>query len=395
MKTFLIKIIPQLVVLLCISIGCSDQFGNKPIETIRVDYSDAVEPIDVGNILRDKIHIVPLESSDDIIIGDVKSIRISDAYIYVFDGPANTIYRFNHNGGFIDKLRKVGRARDEYYKITDFAVTNNELVILDHISSRVLMYDLNNFEFKNSCSFRDDSGTHAWGNEFAYVNDEIILINNHSETTQGYYHIYRLVDNKFEPMAPYAKNGRELGWSLERYGCSNNSELLFNIPPFDTIYHYNKGIVQAKYFVDLGSEKISRKAIYKEKRNALQYAIKNNLITSIDGVNQIYDYILFRFQNRQNSYSALYSVQEKSCLTGQGFWIKSLGGYPVTEFYRDGDYFISSLSASSYRFFLSDNLIKSKNVNFNSESDKQRVINIRDNITDTSNPVVLFSKLND
>ena len=60
--------------------------------------------------------IIPLETTDDILMGDIKSIKIYDDTYFILDSR-NVIFRFDKDGKYLSKIARQGRGHGEYLDI--------------------------------------------------------------------------------------------------------------------------------------------------------------------------------------------------------------------------------------------------------------------------------------
>lgn len=56
----------------------------------------------------DLISYIPLETTDDCLIGKIHDIIISDSIIFVLNGEQNCVFFFNREGKFLRKIDKPG-----------------------------------------------------------------------------------------------------------------------------------------------------------------------------------------------------------------------------------------------------------------------------------------------
>lgn len=102
-----------------------------------------VSPDDINKKDRSKIsefaegiEYIPLQTSDSILIGEIKKIIVWDNQYYIWDNLSETIFCFSSDGKFRYKIYKQGEAPDEYLRISDFT--------LDRDNGNVIIYsDMN------------------------------------------------------------------------------------------------------------------------------------------------------------------------------------------------------------------------------------------------------------
>lgn len=131
-----------------------------------------IKPVTVSEIGKDLTYI-PLETTENAIIGEIKKVCIHDSYIFVC--ADSRILQFDRSGKFIRQIGTNGRGPEEYTYILDFCVDsyNDNLVILSS-PNRILLFDYEGV-FKNSfnLAFRPSRVLPLTGNSliFYFYND--------------------------------------------------------------------------------------------------------------------------------------------------------------------------------------------------------------------------------
>lgn len=87
--------------------------------------------------------VVPLLTSDTVLIGEINHVYISDSQIYVSD--VSTVFQFSSKGEFISRICRRGDAPDEYLNISDFQVTpEGDVWILCRNTRTLYLYSWDN-----------------------------------------------------------------------------------------------------------------------------------------------------------------------------------------------------------------------------------------------------------
>lgn len=98
---------------------------------------------DAFDALLEDVRFVPLETSDEVLIGEIEKIVCYDSEYYVADkgsnGGINSIYRFDPEGRFLNRIGLRGRGPNEYIDPVDFIVDSSGVTVLD--LRRFLFYD--------------------------------------------------------------------------------------------------------------------------------------------------------------------------------------------------------------------------------------------------------------
>ena len=106
------------------------------------------ESVKLSSIITVK-RIIPLETTDATLIGDLGKIVMFNDKIYVLF-KRNTLLVFDDKGKFLRKIGSIGEGPGEYRVIGDFDVTNHAVFLRDY--HKILQYD-DNGEFMRSIPF--------------------------------------------------------------------------------------------------------------------------------------------------------------------------------------------------------------------------------------------------
>ena len=159
--------------------GACTPFGQeekKGLETVRVEVDNIRTDVKLSEFAEAKL--VPLPTSDDLLIGSINRIRTSEKSICLSDG--NAIYRFSRSGEFQGKIEKKGQGPDEYARINDFVVAEDGNVwILPNGKTSLMLYSWDNRlvkEVKIESSY--SSTIYRMGDKLVLNNGSFITDNN-------------------------------------------------------------------------------------------------------------------------------------------------------------------------------------------------------------------------
>lgn len=115
------------------------QNNNQRIQIIDLDKLEQKNPIPE---FMDKIKLIPLETNDSCLIGNIKKIEISQPYIFIIDHN-NNFFTYNTNGSFLFKVTASGKGLEEISSINNFYLNNLEkyIGIYDHLKNKVFRYN--------------------------------------------------------------------------------------------------------------------------------------------------------------------------------------------------------------------------------------------------------------
>lgn len=120
--------------------ACSRKNIVKTKESI---ITDSVEVVNKKNTLMSSImtisNIIPLETSELSILGEIEKIIKRDGFIYV-KSRNRPLALFDEKGRFIHNIGKIGAGPEDYSMLADFDINNKEIYILT--INKIQVYDL-------------------------------------------------------------------------------------------------------------------------------------------------------------------------------------------------------------------------------------------------------------
>lgn len=121
------------------------------------------------------IELVPLETSDNILVGSIQDIAVSDRFIYVFDYN-NNFFTFDRKGRFISRSKPSGRGPKEFLSISKFFVDKkaDRIFVYDYAQQKLLAYDSS-----GNCTneIRNANDLLSLAAELSFMNDGKVLAN--------------------------------------------------------------------------------------------------------------------------------------------------------------------------------------------------------------------------
>jgi len=104
--------------------------------------------IDIDSVKNESLKIshvkfIPLETTDECLIGEASKVLIKNDKIYVADDlMAKALFVFDLNGKFLFKIAKRGNGPGEYISLNDFDVlSNGDIYLWDISSAKIRIYD--------------------------------------------------------------------------------------------------------------------------------------------------------------------------------------------------------------------------------------------------------------
>lgn len=113
------------------------------VKTKEFIITDSVEVVNKKNTLMSSImtisNIIPLETSELSILGEIEKIIKRDGFIYV-KSRNRPLALFDEKGRFIHNIGKIGAGPEDYSMLADFDINNKEIYILT--INKIQVYDL-------------------------------------------------------------------------------------------------------------------------------------------------------------------------------------------------------------------------------------------------------------
>ena len=429
-----------LLLLIITLLGCSSNKKQEPISKSGVPVINLSEDVStVPSLLlseaAEKLEIVPLEMTDESVLSDITEMQVTDHNIWIDHGREFYIYRFSRTGKFLNKIGSIGQGPGEYTTYSTFLVdedkkevyiianTNGVLaydfegnfkrkivdiqMILQLFSSPYDQYILNNQKFfatQNFGLYRPIDKDSLWsfvslGDDFqkkkyfknpAHVGKEELIIANRAN---------------MDRMVNY---WREYLTSMDTY----NGQLTLKYPDTDTIYCYddatNQLLPQYAIFTDEEKGDYEATHLWFKDRKAFDYF-------SIFSYYPTKDFIYLVGSKGEEVYTYCYNKKDgsvrlqkrQSTITERDVpWFS----FPLRQMKRDfvldndlggGDFTVDSRSSGKYWIdilepggdenWIDIDQIKSSTVI--DESKKKELIQVLENVTEDSNPILLIATL--
>jgi hypothetical protein len=245
----LIKII-VLYGLIGLSAGCK----RSPNEDVKeFCYSIPVRTDKISELSMEDIaclySIVPLKTPDEIIVGKIEKVFLSDSLLIVWDSKVDAVFTFDYQGNYKNSIGRKGHGPAEYVDLSDVYVDkhNDRIYLSDVATQRVLQYDMQGnflkFDKINNYLYSvipDKQG--YWGiNSGQNINYyDLIYVNNKAKIQSGFFPIESLKSAAI-PLSEFSYN---------------NDDMFFYAPYCNNIYKIEKDNLLPYIHVDFGNEAI-------------------------------------------------------------------------------------------------------------------------------------------
>lgn len=154
--------------------SCSKNIGETKI--ISFDVQNEIKDIEESNVISD-YRIVKLNSDDSCgMIGNIDKILLFDDKIYIADLTNTlTVYVYNINGNFINKINRHGQSNSEYIQLSSIFIDSDDKTfnLLSRYPSKILSFDIDGKEIQSIKNINTKMKTYFEGkneyNDFTQV----------------------------------------------------------------------------------------------------------------------------------------------------------------------------------------------------------------------------------
>jgi len=285
---------------------------HLPSEDSKIDFLDFLEIQE----------IIPLQTSDSSLIDFVNKVIIDKDLIFI--KGSKSVYKFQRDGTFLNKLAKKGKGPGEYTNLTDVILFPEEEMVWIYDSNRrsILKYTYD-FEFETNTT----------------VNHPILGIDYYDKTlvgSSGYYSDFKDhnsisffneftfgIENSPALALPY--NPEKSNYLLVHrhdYFSKLSNGLNFVNSFNDTIYRIEAGnSIYPEFYVDFGERKVSEDDLvgqgYKTIVDVYQHLNAKEKSFNISNTIQFENSLIYRFFNSGRSFLTVYNKNSASSTSGR------------------------------------------------------------------------------
>ena len=329
--------------------GCSNKKSDTSMDItpIVIEWDNISKEMDYSSWMEDSVLVVPLETREDCLVGEISKLVYNNHRIYVADNLSKAVYVFDESGRLQSKVRSVGNGPQEYLDVTAFTAKDGMMYIYDKMKRKIFVYD-DDGQFLYS-----KDASKIWGTEMFFQGNNLYMFNDGSRTDMGYYSLFKLdtAEGKDEAEASFPFEYQETaGWSIDRYVSATKDEALFTIWPYDVLYLLKDGKSGPVCKVDFGNRRLPEKYINADGTTALKTAIRDNYITGIKWIGLSDSYILFWCDDKNDDIITVYNRKDGKISVTHNLYNKFLGNFsmsPIFTYMQDG-YMVQAKSISSW-----------------------------------------------
>lgn len=370
-----------LCLLFCLFLCCSkkkniESNSMNPLSTISVDFDlNNSQPVD--NLI-DTMFLIPLETTDEALLGNNVTIKIHDSLIYAHTPVSSFIVIYDIHGKLKQVFDRKGEGPEEYLDIENFFVTNDGLYVYSRGLRKIKQYDFNNKFVKEV-----DLSAYPFCSQVILYQDQYLCY--YENPPRNYSSIY-IVNQKGELIDSYFED--------RCYGTGETScitpmaitseGIVANFALDYTTYIYNGKDWVANMQFDFGDFNMpaEQKQALLKVRGSQEISDVYDKITRIDNIADMKDWTYYQFLG-VNWGTFINKKTGKQLSMGKGLFSHFNGSMGTYD-----DYFIGVLNSGYLTKLFSDRISLYKETISLYE---QQYLDL--NIDDEDNPVLCFFKL--
>ena len=266
---------------LSLSISCNHLSNSADADysnVTQIQYDKKAENVVVIDQIVDRCSFVRLTAEQPSLIGRIDQLILRDSFIVVVDKHiAKSIFVFNQDGKFLNRISRLGNGPGEYLLINHVAINdNNEVCILDNIKARVTFFDITGkFISSQDLPFKSVKMEFLGNDYLLFDVQHCSPISGNKKLTEK--SCYLLTDSKFNVRYAFGEDYSYNNPSYQNYMdnfLKTDGKLYFRLHHGNTIFEFKKDSVYARYELSLKDEKLytptiedmSTPDLYTEKR---------------------------------------------------------------------------------------------------------------------------------
>lgn len=373
--------------------ACTHEINKKndfPVQVLQIDPTDVENFIDLSPILEDSLEIIPLETTDQCLIANVKKVEFCNGKVFVLDDRSRKIFIFNQKGKYLNSIGKQGVGPGEYQYLYNFEITGSSIFVQDLYARKYYVYDINDESYENY-----DEITYSV-HHLALIpfQKSLYFISGYFKSELGYYNLFKLnlKTHDMEAFLPFDKkyNENNSAFGLFNYSDKYSDKALLIQALSDTIYEVDERGICPIYRVQFTSNIMPKSLKEKEASIISRSVVQNDYITGLNYIQNSQDYVFANYSIGKKRQSLLIEKRTGSCKVGNELVIGNLGNMRVDNYSTtENDEFIFIPLAYVLQF-------NWKNIysmgSFENTNDKTKISLLIDSITEDSNPALFKYK---
>lgn len=380
------------LLLIITSLSCTQKETSNDAKILKIDWGNVNNAFDYSPMVEDSVIMIPLETTEECLIGEVTKLIFQDNLFYIADNISKSIFVFDMSGKLKTKVHSVGNGPGEYTNISYFTVHGTDMIIFDHFMGKFLFYDaVGNF-------IRDKGRGNIWAEELFCMEDKLYLINS-SKTKEGCYKLFTVNlknHDNIEKYLPFNELKDNQGYGKDSYALLGNEALICTFP-YKSLYTVKEGNVSLTYKIDFGNKYLPQQYIEGDGTTALRTAERENYVTGVKQIWQSEQYIFLYFNDSEFDYLTIYNKETNNMQTTKQMQNSKMGDLLLQlankGFIIKDELIIQYYDADSWNYPSIAERLESSDTHFYTEDLRQKFLKLAKTDGSESNPIILIQKL--
>lgn len=312
-----LNLILLFIAYLCV-VSCQHKDKREALltENIKIDFSSTSFDNYKHQTVVDTTLMIPLSEdvSNDLIIGQLDKIVVSDSLIYIADSYMKRLLVYDMQGNIVGKVGTTGGGPGEYASLSDFCVgSNGEIYLYDSAGNKMLVYDSN-------LQFVKDYPISFKAEQFQFIDGNFLFglaPYNIDDRTAG--KMVVLTDHSFNPLLSTLEYDDNIDHNYEFFSpmtLSKEGDVVYNRVIDNNVYLFNReGSIKTVFHFDFGELNLDNKdlkdinALLKSNKNYCYVAsspviIGDLLMGVLNKTGELFTFI-YDFNSKKTSLNAL------------------------------------------------------------------------------------------
>lgn len=248
---------------LSLSISCNHLSNSAEADysnVTQIQYDEKAENFILIDQIVDRCSFVRLASEQSSLIGKIDQLILCDSFIVVVDKRiAKSIFVFNHEGKFLNRISRLGNGPGEYLLINHVAINdNNQVCILDNIKARVTLFDISGkFISSQDLPFKSVKMEFLGNDNILFDVQDCSPISGNKKIIEK--SCYVLTDSNFKVKYTFGEdhsyNNPSFQFYMEDF-LKSDGKIFSRLDHGNTIFEFNRDSVIARYELSLKGEKL-------------------------------------------------------------------------------------------------------------------------------------------
>ena len=263
-----------------LSISCS-HLSNSALadysNVTKIQYDEVNEELIGIDQIINRCDYIRLETEKTNLIGKIDQILFCDSFIVVVDKHiAKSIYVFDNEGHYLNRISRIGNGPGEYLIINHVAINEkSEVCILDNIKERITVFDITGrFVFSQNLPFRSRTFDCLGNDCFIFDVVDCFSLSRNKNVEKS---CYAITDVNGRIKYTYGEDHSYKAPSFQSYSdeiFKYDGRVFGRLEHGNTIYEFEQDSVWAKYELSLKNselyaptiEDMSTPGLYSEKK---------------------------------------------------------------------------------------------------------------------------------